>query len=135
VASHYNGPGNGDDVPDQVAVSPDGGTVFVTGGSNGGGSGKDYAMVGYDPATGAQLWASRYNAPANRRDLACSVAAGPGGRSVFLTWTSTGARLWTSRYHGPGQCRQHGVGDQRADERSRGHNPLGQLQVRVRGRD
>src|SRR5262245_23276809 len=43
----YNGPGNGNDFAHSVAVSPDGGTVFVTGGSPGTTSICDYATVAY----------------------------------------------------------------------------------------
>ena len=39
--------------------------MFVTGTSAGSGRGSDYATVGYDAATGAQLWASRYSGPGN----------------------------------------------------------------------
>lgn len=44
--SRYNGP-NGSDVAHSVAVSPGGGTVFVTGDSFGATSGWDYATVAY----------------------------------------------------------------------------------------
>ncbi len=46
-ASNYNGPGNGQDFATSVAVSPVGGTVFVTGQSTGTSSGPDYATVAY----------------------------------------------------------------------------------------
>ncbi len=92
--------------------------MFVTGTSRGRTSGFDYATVAYNAATGARRWASRYNGPKNADDGAVSVAAGPGGRSVFVTGTSpgrasgmdyatiaynaaTGAPRWTRRYNGP----------------------------------
>ena len=118
--SRYNGPGNGDDHAVAVAVSPDGGTVFVTGSSTGVRSGHDYATVAYNAATGAQLWVRRYNGPGNGYDEARAVAVSPGGGTVFMTGGSyttaaatgrdfvtiaynarTGARRWLSRYNGP----------------------------------
>ena len=117
-ARRYNGRANGEDSARSVAVSPGGATVFVTGFSRGATSGLDYATVAYNAATGAQRWVSRYNGPKNGDDYAVSVAAGPGGRSVFVTGTSTGrgtgfdyatiaynaatgAPRWTRRYNGP----------------------------------
>ncbi len=43
----YNGPSNGTDVANSVAVSPSGAKVYVTGSSDGGISGADYATVAY----------------------------------------------------------------------------------------
>ena len=117
--SRYNGPGNYFDEAWSVAVSPTGGTVFVTGTSFGVTSGLDYATIAYRAATGARLWVSRYNGPGDDLDAALSVASSPGGRTVFVTGLSagttssldyatiayratTGARLWVSRYNGPG---------------------------------
>ena len=115
----YNGPGNGEDGASSVAVSPSGGTVFVTGSSSGSGSGYDYATAAYDAATGSKLWVRRYNGPGNTDDAAFSVAVSPAGDTVFVTGYSigaasgydyatvaydatTGARLWVARYNGPG---------------------------------
>jgi hypothetical protein len=123
-ASRYNGPAHGDDEAAQVAVSPDGRTVFVTGASDGGSSGRDYATVAYDAATGAQLWVSRYNGPRKHADRAVSLAVAPSGHTVYVTGTSgvtgsrsftsqdyatvaydaaTGAQQWVRRYNGPGK--------------------------------
>ena len=68
----YNGPGtgNGSSLAYSVAISPDGGTVYVTGLSDGVTSGEDYLTVAYNAATGAQLWARRYNGPGNGTDEA-----------------------------------------------------------------
>jgi WD40 repeat protein len=116
----YNGPSSGGDVASKVAVSPDGRTVFVTGTSEGGTSGRDYATVAYRASTGARLWVRRYNGPGDGIDATGSVAVSPGGRRIFVTGSSwggpgarldyatvaysaaTGARLWVKRYAGPG---------------------------------
>ena len=87
----YNGPGNGFDAAQQVAVSPDGATVFITGESAGATSGEDYATIGYTAATGARLWLQRYNSPSNSTDSALSAAVSPDGATVFITGESTGA--------------------------------------------
>ena len=112
---------NGDtDDATSVAVSRGGGTVFVTGSSIGTTSSfEDYATVGYNAATGAQLWVSRYNGPDSGVDEASSVAVSPDGKTVFVTGYSygttagevdyatvaysaaTGAQLWVERYISP----------------------------------
>jgi len=117
--ARYNGPANGNGGAGSVRVSPGGARVFVTGGSQGAGSGQDSATVAYSAATGARLWVARYNGPANGNDGASRVAVSPGGTRVFVTGDSqgagsgqdyatvaysaaTGARLWVARYNGPG---------------------------------
>jgi DNA-binding beta-propeller fold protein YncE len=126
--ARYNGPGNGDDGAAQVAVSPTGGTVFVTGYSQGTASGLDYATVAYNAATGAQRWAARYHGPGTGDNFAQSLAVSPGGGTVYVTGQSkatataadyatvaynaaTGAQLWAARYHGsaPGEDAAHAV--------------------------
>jgi outer membrane protein assembly factor BamB len=110
--------GSGADVAYSVAVSPDGGTVFVTGYSPG--SAPDsYATVAYNAVTGAQLWVKRYNGIDARGGEAYSLAVSPTGKAVYVTGESpglsgfsdyatvaynaaTGAQLWVKRYNGPG---------------------------------
>jgi DNA-binding beta-propeller fold protein YncE len=117
-AERYNGTGNGADVANAVAVSPDGATVFVTGYSQGTAS-TDYATVAYATATGHKLWAARYDGPAHYIDEASSVAVSPDGKTVFVTGYSyvtghvvtdyatiaydaaTGHQLWVTQYGGP----------------------------------
>jgi outer membrane protein assembly factor BamB len=83
-AAHYDGPGNGDDSANSVAVSPGGGRVYVTGASPGTTTGADYATVAYSAATGARLWVARYDAGVN----AVAVAVSPDGGTVYVTGTS-----------------------------------------------
>ncbi len=116
--ARYNGPGNGGDVAYDLAVSPDGATVFVTGGSLGSGTNFDYATIAYEAATGVRLWTARYNGSGNGSDQAASLRVSPDGTTVFVTGGSggadgfpdyatiayeaaTGVRLWAARYHGP----------------------------------
>jgi WD40 repeat protein len=110
---------HGHDHGSSVAISPDGDTVFVTGGSIVPTSVNDYVTVAYNAATGAQEWAARYHGPSNGNSLASSVAVSPAGQTVFVTGSSrgttsgfdyatvaynaaTGAQEWVARYHGPG---------------------------------
>jgi hypothetical protein len=73
-------------------VSPDGSQVFVTGYSTRSTIGiYDYATVVYDASTGAQLWAKRYNGPANGSDIANDLGVSPDGSGVFVTGRSPGS--------------------------------------------
>jgi outer membrane protein assembly factor BamB len=117
-AARYTDPGHTTDRAYSVAVSPDGKTVFVTGYTTTA-SGQDYATVAYNAATGAQLWAARYNDPSND-SAAVEVAVSPDGTAVFVTGTSgvdyatvaynaaTGAQLWVARYDGFGSGGNYG---------------------------
>lgn len=126
--SRYNGPGNGPEEPHTLTVSPDGTQVFVTGVSVGASGFNEYATVAYDAATGAQLWAMRYEGRelgAVARDMTVS----PDGSGLFVTgvvtistqqpegscsggtanydWhtvaynAATGTQRWVKRYGGP----------------------------------
>ena len=119
--ARYNAPGNRrSSTAFALAVSPDGGRVFVTGNSQRASSRYDYTTVAYNAVTGARLWVARYHGPANGNDEAAHVAVSPRGTRVFVTGGSqgarpalafdyatvaydaaTGARLWVARYHGP----------------------------------
>ncbi len=118
--SRYRGPGRLAEEPSAVAVSPGGGTVFVTGDSHGPSGASDYATVAYSAATGRRLWVSRYKGPVNGPGGASAVAASPGGGIVFVTGLSpgrgngfvydyatvaysaaAGRQLWVRRYSGP----------------------------------
>jgi len=85
--TRYNGPGGRSDAATSVAASPGGGTVYVTGQSQGTTTNLDYATVAYNAATGAQLWLTRYNGPANTYDAASSLAVSPTTGTVYVTGT------------------------------------------------
>jgi WD40 repeat protein len=114
--ARYNGPGNGTDLAYDLAVSPDGSAVFVTGQSLV--TDFDYATIAYDAVTGDRLWVARYKGPGRGFwDIAYALGVSPDGSSVFVTGASTepggstymdyqtvaydaatGARLWGARY-------------------------------------
>jgi DNA-binding beta-propeller fold protein YncE len=119
-ASLYVGPADDRDQANAVAVSPDGGKVYVTGLSvvlTAGVLEADYATIAYNAVTGGQLWLRRYHGAGTGYDIATAIAVSPAGK-VFVTggsWGATskqdyatiayspaGARLWVQRYNGPG---------------------------------
>ncbi|MDH5694137.1 MAG: SBBP repeat-containing protein, partial [Gammaproteobacteria bacterium] len=107
----YNGPGNGADKANAIAV--DGaGNVYVTGQSRG--TNDDYATIKYNSA-GDTLWVRRYNGPGNGDDNATAIAVdgagnvyvtgysiGTGGDYATIKYNSAGDTLWVRRYNGPG---------------------------------
>ena len=113
--ARYNGHGNGSDDPKGMAVDGSG-NVYVTGISDGNGSGYDYATVKYD-SNGNQLWVKHYNSPGNGNDrpraLAVDLAGnvyvtgdspGSGGDYDYTTvkYDPSGNELWVRRYNGTG---------------------------------
>lgn len=85
---HDSGPGKSWDGASSVALSPTGNEVAVTGGSHGRNGYADYATVTYRAATGARLWASRYDGTGHKEDIALCVVFGKG--RVFVTGRSFG---------------------------------------------
>ena len=87
----YDGPGMGWDNSNALTVSPDGSRVYVSGGSKGSDTGRDYATIAYDAATGARLWLARYDGPAHLLDSARSVVVTPEGSQVVVSgWSLDG---------------------------------------------
>ncbi|MCH7761167.1 SBBP repeat-containing protein, partial [candidate division TA06 bacterium] len=82
----YNGLGNGIDEASAIAVDSSG-DVYVTG-KSWSGSNNDYATIKYD-STGAELWVSLYNGPANGEDLATTLVVDALG-NVYVTGNSIG---------------------------------------------
>lgn len=102
-----------------VAASPDGARVFSTSWTAGAVSGAvDYTTLGYDAATGAQSWVSRYTGPVNGDNRVRAIGVSPDSSLVFVTGSSPGAgtsddyatvaygaadgtQAWAARYSGP----------------------------------
>jgi hypothetical protein len=115
-ASRYSGPDSGIDHSNAIAV--DGaGNVYVTGFSEGAGTGRDYATIKYSP-TGQELWVRRYDGPVNGGDAAWAIAVDMEGNAsvtgdievegtacwdyLTIKYDPSGETLWTRRYTGPG---------------------------------
>ncbi len=114
-AARYNGPGNGYDRANALAVDAEG-NVHVTGFSEAPGTSRDYTTIKYDP-NGNQLWVARYNGPGNGWDEAfalavdadgnvhvtgCSWSAGIDYDYATIKYDSSGNQLWVARYNGLG---------------------------------
>ena len=112
-ARTYNGPGNDLDMAHAVAVDS-AGNVFVTGQSQGSGTGGDFATIKYD-SLGTSLWVSRYNSPNDTDDRAYGIALDRTGDCYVTGWSLSpvsgpdyltvkygpgGDTLWSRRYDG-----------------------------------
>jgi len=110
----YHGPVRGYNAVTALVVD-DLENVYVTGRSEGTGTGSDYVTLKYDKS-GRQLWAARYNGPRNADDLAVAIgvdaqrnvyvtgsSAGAGTVNDFATikYSSAGKQQWVARYNGP----------------------------------
>lgn len=113
------------DDAEAIGVSPDGSVVFITGSSlvpiEPGLFGWDYLTVALDADSGAELWATRYDAGVESADYGHGLQVSPDGSRVFVTGASyggpanldfatvaydaaTGDQLWVSRWDSPGQA-------------------------------
>jgi PKD repeat protein len=114
--ARYNGPGNSIDEAVDSVVDPSG-FIYITGRSNGNGTGSDYATIKYD-TSGNQLWVSRYNGPGNDLDAPQAIVLDISG-NLYITGSShigsvicnnyatvkydpNGNLLWEAIYNGTG---------------------------------
>jgi PQQ-like domain len=119
----YDGPAHGSDEPTAISAAPDGGTVFVTGISDGVTTHEDYATVAYDATTGGRRWVRRYSRTSTSQDEARDIAVASGGSTVVVTGSSglanpdfvtvaydarTGSRSWVRAYDGPASGLDYG---------------------------
>jgi hypothetical protein len=114
-ATNYDSPRGADDVANDLAVSHDGSTVYVTGSSN---SGRRMGTVAYDAETGTRQWVASY--PGSDHNGAGAVALGvsadgtrvvvtgyvlgPTGKGNYATVAydaSDGSQTWVRLYNGP----------------------------------
>jgi dienelactone hydrolase len=113
----YNGPGDSTDWAHGIALD-NAGDVYVTGWSEGSGTGNDYATIKYD-SSGVEQWVARYNGPGDYWDGALAIALDNAGY-VYITgssfgsdfhndyatikYDSSGVEQWVARYSGPGKA-------------------------------
>jgi uncharacterized delta-60 repeat protein len=121
--ARYNGPGNDNDIPTDVAVDR-WGKINVCGASTGDGTGFDYTIVQYNSA-GVEQWVQRYNGAGNGWDWPTDMAIGSDGR-VFITgyikassgyndmltikYNQAGVFQWSSTYDGPAYSNDKATG-------------------------
>jgi PQQ-like domain len=98
--ARYDGPGHDTDVGAEVAVAPDGQTVFITGASVGADGMLDVLTVAYDTTTGSQKWVARLGESNAAPDEGLSIAISPDGGSVYVTGyrTESDANFLTVAY-------------------------------------
>ncbi len=114
----YNGPGNGGDAANAIAVDGSG-NVYVTGYSESTANSfnYDYLTIKYN-SSGEEQWVKRYNGPGNFSDSPYAIAV-DGSGNVYVTgysyggfttgydyatikYNSSGEEQWVKRYNGPG---------------------------------
>ncbi|MFI5211430.1 MAG: T9SS type A sorting domain-containing protein [Ignavibacteria bacterium] len=118
-AKVYTGPANLENLSNGICLNASG-MVFVTGTSNGVGTGLDIVTIRYNPATGDTIWVNRYNGN-NQDDRVNAITCD--NSAVYVTGWSltpsrdiitikydalTGTRLWVKTYNGTGNGGDYG---------------------------
>jgi hypothetical protein len=123
--TRYDGPISSGDFAFAITTDSNG-YVYITGYSEGDGTGKDFETIKYDP-NGTELWAARYNGPGDKSDWPFDIALdlqgnvyvtgfsrglglypiGPLDDYATIKYDSDGNELWVARYNGPGNSFDH----------------------------
>ncbi|MBA7650108.1 hypothetical protein ES703_57909 [subsurface metagenome] len=114
--TRYNGPSNGNDGANSLALD-DEGNVYVTGWSDwGSGVRLNYATIKYN-SSGVQQWVAHYNGPGSYYDVAYSIAVDNSGNVCVtgyahdrgsnrnyatIKYNSSGIQQWVKLYNGTG---------------------------------
>jgi uncharacterized delta-60 repeat protein len=118
--ARYDGPISAGDYAFAITTDSNG-FVYITGRSEGDGTGKDFKTIKYDP-NGTELWAARYNGPADKTDWPKDIVVdlqgnvyvtgvsrglglypiGPLDDYATIKYDSDGNELWVASYNGPG---------------------------------
>ncbi|MCI0450073.1 MAG: SBBP repeat-containing protein [Chlorobi bacterium] len=111
--SSYNGPINGGDYSNAIAVDQSG-NAYVTGRADFGTSFADIVTIKYN-SQGVQQWSARYNGPANNMDEARCIKVDATGNVyiagysfntnkdfIVIKYNSNGTESWVATYNGPG---------------------------------
>ncbi|HJX07743.1 MAG TPA: PQQ-binding-like beta-propeller repeat protein [Actinomycetota bacterium] len=91
----FTTPGNTDDQPTAIGISPDGTQVYVTGFRRPTAFDRDYATLAYRASTGEHLWQAFYDA--GSYDTSQALGVDPDGSSVFVSGLS-GFDMVTAAY-------------------------------------
>ena len=78
------------DFAHDIAVSPDGSRVFVTGDAEVTVDTRNYVTIALDAATGDFLWGARESAGLHHEMLADALAVDPAGQLVYVTGSREG---------------------------------------------
>ena len=110
--NYYNGTGKAQDGVTAMALDANG-NVYVTGYSDGNGTGQDFATVKYS-SNGTALWTNQFNGPGNDYDYPPAMAVDDSGNTYVagttyasnagtynyatIKYTAAGKPAWTNYY-------------------------------------
>ncbi len=86
-ATGYAGPA-GEDIATDMALTEDGSRVCLTGQSDGGTTGQDFATVGWSVPTGQQVFVARYSSDGSLGDYPAALAVSSDGGKIFVAGTT-----------------------------------------------
>src|SRR5437868_5795639 len=119
----YSGPGANSMDTSALVVMDNSGNVYVSGWTNGYGTGSDIILIKYNPVTGDSVWVRRYNGSANGEDKPLAMISDNSG-NVYITgfsfqptrdiitlkYDASGALVWSSSYNGTNNGGDYGFG-------------------------